>query len=618
MSGIAGFFQPSMDLTKEEGKWRAVLSEMNRAQKRRGPDGEGIYIEKGCGLAHVRLAGIELVSGYQPMIRQEGERKYTIVFDGEIYNVQLLREELKREGAEFQTTSDTEVLLLGYMNHGIDYVKKLNGVFSVALWDSKEETLYLCRDRLGVKPLFYTMVGENIVFSSEIKGLFAYPDVEPIIDREGICEIFALGPAKTYGKGVFHGIKEVLSGHILTIRRGEISEFPYWELKSVEHTDSMEETIERTEWLIRDAVTLQMGSDEPICTLLSGGVDSSLVTSICAEEMRKKGKILDTFSFDFKDNDKYFKSNHFQPSEDRPFVDRMVDYCKTNHHYLECNNDDLIENLFRTVDARDLPCMADVESSMLYFGSKVVKTAKVTLTGECADEIFGGYPWFHKKEMLEQDHFPWSRSMEPRQSLLREELIAGLPMQEYADAAYEKTIKETPTLFGESKEEKRRREIAYLNLKWFMVTLLDRMERTSMYSGLIARVPFADYRIVEYLFNVPWDMKYKDGVVKGLLRAAGKTMLPEEILYRKKSPYPKTYHPEYEQRLGALLKKELQKSDAPIRAFVDPKKLDQFLESPSDYGKPWYGQLMAGPQMLAYLLQVNYWIKKYHIKIRES
>lgn len=381
------------------------------------------------------------------------------------------------------------------------------------------------------------------------------------------------------------------------------------------HEDSYEETVEKTSWLLEDSVKKQMLSDIPISTFLSGGVDSSLVTAICAKELKKQGKVLNTFSFDFKDNKKYFKSNSFQPSEDRPWVDMMVDHCQTNHHYLECDNMELIDYLFKAVDARDLPCMADVESSLLYFCSKVVDINSVTLTGECADEIFGGYPWFHKKEAFEADAFPWSMSMEPRKTLLSEDVIRELHMEEYAHEAYHKTIMETPVLPGENSEEKRRREIAYLNLRWFMVTLLDRMDRTSMYSGLEARVPLADHRIVEYIWNVPWAMKCPDGIVKGLLRSAGAGMLPDEVLWRKKSPYPKTYHPEYEQLLGKRLQEVLADPNAPIRQLLDTKKVNDFVNSPSDYGKPWYGQLMAGPQMLAFMLQVNYWLEQYHIEI---
>lgn len=358
-----------------------------------------------------------------------------------------------------------------------------------------------------------------------------------------------------------------------------------------------------------------MLSDIPISTFLSGGIDSSLVTAICAKELNKQGKQLNTFSFDFTDNQKYFKANAFQPSQDRPFVEQMVKHCGTNHRFLECGNTQQLSCLYKAVDARDLPCMADVESSMLYFCSQVVTHNKVTLTGECADEIFGGYPWFHNQTVFETDAFPWSQNMEPRQTLLSDALIHDLHMEEYAHAAYEKTINETPLLAKESPVEKRRREIAYLNLKWFMVTLLDRMDRTSMYNGLEARVPFADHRIVEYVFNVPWQMKCPDGVVKGLLRHAGANLVPKEILWRKKSPYPKTYDPSYEKLLGLRLKEVLATPSSPIRTLLDFKKVKAFLDSPSDYGKPWYGQLMAGPQMLAYMLQVNYWLKKYRIRI---
>ena len=615
MCGIAGFFNPYVDHKTEEPKWISILDGMNHAQKQRGPDDEGTYLSPICGLAHVRLEIIDLVTGHQPLVKERLGRECAIVFNGEIYNMEELKAELLLEGVRFRTTSDTEVILEGYMLHGKDYIKKLNGIFAIALWDSASEELFLFRDRLGIKPLFYTMTGETLVFSSEIKGLFAYPGVEPELDREGLCEIFALGPAKSYGKGVFKNVLEVLPGQCITFDRISCTEEFYWKLESHPHEDSFEKTVEKTAWLVEDAVKKQMLSDIPISTFLSGGVDSSLVTAICAKELKKQGKVLNTFSFDFVDNNKYFKSNSFQPSQDRPFVEEMVRFAGTNHRFLECSNQDQLDCLFKAVDARDLPCMADVESSMLYFCSQVKEYNKVTLTGECADEIFGGYPWFHSKEAFQTHAFPWSVSMEPRQALLDESVIRELHMEDYARAAYEKTIHETPRLAGDTPEEKRRREIAYLNLRWFMVTLLDRMDRTSMYNGLEARVPLADHRIVEYIFSVPWEMKCPDGIVKGLLRHAGEGLLPKEILWRKKSPYPKTYDPAYEKLLGDQLKEVLAETNAPIRTLLDTKKVHAFLNSPSDYGKPWYGQLMAGPQMLAYMLQVNYWLEKYKIRI---
>lgn len=615
MCGIAGFCNLRGEFTKERNKWERLLARMNKVQKRRGPDDEGIFLSPHCGLAHVRLAIIDLLTGHQPMKKKTGGRTWTIVYNGEIYNMKELRRELQSEGAVFETESDTEVILTGYILHGETYIKKMNGIFAVAIWDEGEDTLYLFRDRLGIKPLFYTFLDNTLIFSSEIKGLLEYPGVKPQVDKEGLCEILALGPAKTYGKGVFRNIKEVLPGHRIRFSKDSLEEQAYWKLESRPHEDSYEKTVEKTAWLVEDAVKKQMLSDIPISTFLSGGVDSSLVTAICAKELKKQGKILNTFSFDFKDNRKYFKANDFQPSEDRPWVDKMVNYSQTNHHYLECDNMELIDYLFQAVDARDLPCMADVESSLLYFCSKVVDYNKVTLTGECADEIFGGYPWFHKQEAFRTEAFPWSSSMEPRKVLLSDDVIQELHLEEYAKQAYEMTIDETPCLEGEDAVERRRREIAYLNLRWFMVTLLDRMDRTSMYNGLEARVPLADHRIVEYIWNVPWQMKCPDGIVKGLLREAGAGKLPDEVLWRRKSPYPKTYHPEYEALLGQRLQEVLADPGAPVRKILDTGKVKKFIESPSDYGKPWYGQLMAGPQILAYMLQVNYWMETYGVEL---
>ncbi len=615
MCGIAGFFDAKADYTAAREKWQEVLREMNRSQKHRGPDEDGIYLRKNCGLAHVRLSIIDLSAGQQPMVRQSGGQEWAIVYNGEIYNMKQLRKELQEEGISFSTNSDTEVILAGCMEHGTDFVKRLNGIFAFALWDGGKQKLYLFRDRLGVKPCFYARRGSEVIFSSEIKGILRYPGMEARVDKEGLCEVLGLGPAKTYGKGVFQGVQEVLPGCYAECDGGEVKEHCYWKLESRPHEDSWEETAEKMQYLTEDAVRMQMLSDVPICTFLSGGVDSSLVTAICSRELKKQGKVLDTYSFDFKDNEINFKANAFQPSQDRPWVDRVKEYAGTNHRYLECRNEELYEYLFEAVEARDLPCMADVESSMLYFCRKVAKRHKVTLTGECADEIFGGYPWFHKKECFAADTFPWSMDFGPRTMLLKDEVERELPLEAYAKEAYYKTIAETPVLEGESREERRRREISYLNLRWFMQTLLDRMDRTSMHVGLEARVPFADHRIVEYAWNVPWDMKCHKGVVKGLLRAAGKEYLPEEILYRKKSPYPKTYDPAYERLVRRKMLEVTEDGNAPINALIDGKKVRKFMERPSDYARPFYGQLMAGPQLLAYLLQINDWLGKYRIRL---
>lgn len=615
MCGIAGFYNPHDHYLKEKEHYESVLQAMAERLRHRGPDDAGRWLSEHGGLSHARLAIIDLAGGHQPMVKSGSGQTFAIVYNGELYNTDELRQELMAAGYSFQTSSDTEVILAGYMEYGPDFVKRLNGIFAFAIMDTALNRLCLFRDRAGVKPLFYTVRGEELIFSSELKGILAYPGVKAQLDRRGLNEVFSIGPARTYGCGVLKDMEELLPGHYLICTPDGIRQQSYWKLVSRPHEDSYERTIEKTSFLVEDSVRRQMVSDVPICTFLSGGVDSSLVSAICAKELKKQGKRLTTFSFDFVDNDKFFRANSFQPSQDRPYVDQMVKFLDSDHHYLECGNLTQADRLFDSVLAHDLPAMGDIDSSMLQFCSMVKEHNKVALTGECADEIFGGYPWFHKKECFEAHTFPWTMDLAPRKALLDDSFLEYLDMDRYVLDTYERSVAETPVLAEDSPEEARRREIAWLNLRWFMQTLLNRMDRTSMYSGLEARVPFADHRIMEYVWNVPWDMKTRDGLVKNLLRQSGKGLLPDEILFRKKSPYPKTYDTAYEKLLVDRVREMMDDSHAPVMDFLDRKKLARFLTSPSDYGKPWYGQLMAGPQMLAYLLQVNFWLKTYHIEV---
>lgn len=387
----------------------------------------------------------------------------------------------------------------------------------------------------------------------------------------------------------------------------------YWALEARHHTDSYAETVEKVAFLVRDAIRRQMVSDVPVCSFLSGGLDSSVITAVASKLIEEDGGTLNTFSFDFSGNNRYFHANSFQPSRDRPYVDMLLPLMNVHHTYLECDEKELAEMLPDAVYAKDLPGMTDVDASLMYFCSLVKKQNKVALTGECADEIFGGYPWFYREDLLSADGFPWSHDMAARTSILRDDVVEGLDLAEYARRRYLDSVAETPKLPDESREEKRRREISYLNIRWFMQTLLDRMDRASMSYALEARVPFADHRIVEYLYNVPWSMKFSHGVEKGLLRDACEGLLPREILFRKKSPYPKTYDPLYEKILSEKFRTLLRDKAAPIHRLIDKERAERFLDSPKDYGKPWFEQLMAGPQMIAYMLQVNEWMTRYSV-----
>lgn len=615
MCSISGFFHPSSDYLNDEEFYQQILHRMMQSLQHRGPDSSGCLLSRRCGLAHTRLSIIDLKTGSQPMERRISGYSYQIAFNGEIYNLPDLKNDLLLQGWKFQTTSDTEVLLLAFLEYGPDFIKKVDGIFSFAIYDSRHETIYLFRDYFGIKPLFYTFAEDTLIFSSELKGLFCFPGIEAAVDSDGLNEIFSLGPARSPGNAVFKNIHELKPGYYLAYNRFGIHLTNFWRLSSMPHRDNYEMTIERTRFLLTDAIKRQMVSDVPICTFLSGGVDSSVVSAVCASELKKEGKPLTTYSFDFEDNDKYFQSNSFQPSQDAPYVKKMVEFLDSDHHYLFCDNEQQADLLYESVDAHDLPCMADIDSSLLYFCKEVSKHHKVVLTGESADEVFGGYPWFHKEEFLTGNTFPWTPFLDPRKKVLSDDLIRQLHMDEYVKRIYDQSVSEIPVLPRENETEANRRRIAYLNIRYFMQTLLNRMDRTSMHSGLEARVPFADKALVEYVFNTPWEMKAKDGVVKNVLRQSAKGLLPDEILFRRKSPYPKTYHPGYEQLLSDRLKDVLSSCNAPILELVDKERVLRFLDASKDYGTPWYGQLMAGPQMTAYLLQVNYWLKKYHVHL---
>lgn len=615
MCGIAGFCDYLDDFSNESYLWGTLARRMAARIKQRGPDSDGLHVSAHAAFAHARLAVMDPEHGTQPMTRILDGYRYTIIYNGELYNAAELKYELQGMGAVFQTQCDTEVLLQAYLHFGPGCAEKLNGIYAFAVDDGYRNQTFLCRDRFGVKPLFYTEVNGRLVFASEIKALFEYPGVSAVLDREGLCEVFGLGPARTPGAGVFRGIRELLPGNYGIFSREGFHTVPYFRLQTYEHTASYLETVHHVRELLEDIVARQMQSDVPLCTFLSGGLDSSVVTALAAEHCRRSGKTLSTYAFDFLGNDEFFSPTAYQPDSDIPWSQRVSELLGTSHQRLICGNEELAALLYDAVYARDLPGMADVDSSLLYFCRQVKKRHTVGLCGECADEIFGGYPWFHQESALKAPAFPWSPDLSLRESLLKPEIAAELQMPQYVQERYEESLALVPRLSGESAQEHRRREISFLNIRWFMATLLDRKDRCSMASGLEIRVPYADHRLVEYVFNTPWEYKCKDGVTKSLLRDAAHGLLPDEILGRKKSPYPKTHNPAYERVLKEWLSIVLRDPQQPIHQLLSEKTAVGLLRETFDYGKPWFGQLMAGPQLLAYLLQINFWLKKYDIEI---
>ncbi len=608
MCGIAGEINLQGAFTAER---LPVWQNMQECLRRRGPDDRDIYYDGQAALIHARLAVVDIAGGRQPMQLALPGRTLTLVYNGELYNTGELRQELLAAGHQFRGHSDTEVLLHGYAEWGDQVVERLNGIFAFAVWEQEQQRLFVARDRIGVKPFFFTRRGGTLLFASEIKSLLAHPLVRPEIDRRGLAEIFFIGPGRTPGCGVFRDVEELPAACCAVFDADGWRQRPYWRLEDKPHNDTFEQTVEKVRWLVEDAIHRQLVSDVPLGTFLSGGLDSSLISAVADKYYAERGERLQTFSVTYRDNEKYFVQSKFQPGSDEEFIRRMNDYLHAENHLVVLDTAELVDALFAAVEARDLPGMADVDASLLLFCRHIKQHVTVALSGECADEIFGGYPWYRDPEVRSRYGFPWAQSTAWRAGFLRPELAAEIDGAAYVDELYQQTLRDTDIRPGLSDEERRLREMMALNLHWFMQTLLDRKDRMSMYSGLEVRVPFCDYRIAEYLYSVPWTFKDWQGREKGLLREAMRGWLPEDILWRKKSPYPKTHNPAYMAAVSARLRALLDESTSPLLDFVRRDALEELLVS--NVQTPWYGQLMLTPQTIAYFLQIDHWLRHYGV-----
>lgn len=613
MCGITGWIDWEKDVTREP----EILQAMVATLAVRGPDDAGLYFSRHAALGHRRLSVVDLEGGKQPMRRCRGDRTYVITYNGELYNTLDLRWQLMARGYEFTSTSDTEVLLKSFIEWGPGCVERLNGIFAFGIWDEAEQSLFLARDRVGVKPLFYAERASSLIFGSELKAILAHPAIEPEVSAEGLAEIFMLGPARTPGHGIYRGIAELKPGYSATYTRRGLSFRRYWALESKPHEQDFETTLTMVRDIFEDAVKRQLVSDVPLCTLLSGGLDSSAITAVAARSYQKEGRErLHTYSVEYVDNDKFFQEHIFQPNRDAPWVRRVSDYFSTNHHEILLDTPELAGVLKSAARARDLPGMADVDTSLYLFSREIKKGATVGLSGECADEVFGGYPWFYREDMVWSDTFPWSPKPEIRLEWLCPELKNSDILRDYPRQRYQEALAEVPRLPGEDTEAARMREIFYLSLNHWMPTLLDRKDRMSMAFGLELRVPFCDHRLVEYVWNVPWAMKNYQNREKGLLRQALTGLLPGDVLWRRKSPYPKTHNPSFFEAVRSDLLGVLADPDSPLLSLLDVARIRIFAESDAARSPyPWFGQLMGGPQLMAYLIQVNAWLRQNKVKV---
>ncbi len=574
MCGITGWVAFDRDLTRDQ----TTLDEMTETMACRGPDARGTWATPHAALGHRRLAVIDIEGGAQPMTLATDDQQagtLALVYSGEAYNYTELRDELRRRGHRFRTDSDTEVVLHGYLEWGTAVAERLNGMYAFAIWDSRTEKLVMVRDRMGIKPFYYYPTADGVLFGSEPKAILANPLAERVVGLDGLREVFSF--SKTPGQAIWEGMREVVPGTVVTVDRNGVRETAYWTLHSRPHADGQTESVATVRELLDDIVRRQLVADVPRCVLLSGGLDSSTLTALAAGQLREQGETVRSFAVDFVGQTENFTADDLRPTQDSPYVHDVAEYVAARHSDIVLSSDELADPDVRraVIAARDMPTgLGDMDASLYLLFRAIRQHSTVALSGESADEVFGGYRWFHQPEVQRADTFPWvaaiSASAPNNESLglIEPDLLSALDLGGYVRDSYATAVAEVEALPGESEHERRMRVICYLHLTRFVRMLLDRKDRMSMAVGLEVRVPFCDHRLVEYVYNAPWSLKTYDGREKSLLRGAARDVLPASVAERVKSPYPSTQDPQYPLALQQQAKELLTETDSPVFALV--------------------------------------------------
>ncbi|MEV5880321.1 asparagine synthase (glutamine-hydrolyzing) [Streptomyces sp. NPDC052101] len=612
MCGITGWIDHTRDLSGQG----PLLTAMAGTMACRGPDGAGVWLSRHAALGHRRLALIDLEGGTQPMTAlppgqdADGTPPAVLLFSGEVYNHGELRGELARRGHAFRGRSDTEVVLRAYLEWGERAFDRLVGMYAFALWDTRTETLLLVRDRLGIKPLYWTRRGEGVLFGSEPKAVLAHPDFPAEVAAEGLAALFTVA-IKPPGAGVYRDLHEVRPGHVVRVDRTGVHHRRYWELTSAPHTDDLPTTIAEVRRLLADAVGMQLESDVPLVALLSGGIDSSALVGLAARSLAKDGAgRLATYALDFVGSETDFKADALHVSRDAPFVRAVADHVGTDHTDVTVETPSLVGELGPALRARDMPGVGDLDVSLLMLFREVRKHAAVALSGEGADDFFGGYPWFLAEAERPTDNFPWSAGVKDRNSQLSPQLREALDLDAYVADAYAGALAEVPRLDGESGVDRRLREVFHLQITRFLPFLLDRKDRMSMANGLEVRVPFCDHRLVEYLWNVPWHFKRTGGQEKGLLREAVADLLPEQVVRRPKSGFPFGHSPAYLEAVRQAVRTIIDDPAAPVLDLVNVPAVRAMVDSDA-----WFSGDFTPPPWLPRLIQLDLWLREYGVRV---
>ncbi|MFI8812573.1 MULTISPECIES: asparagine synthase (glutamine-hydrolyzing) [unclassified Streptomyces] len=609
MCGIAGWLDRDRDLTRETETVRRMADTLAR----RGPDDSGVWTAPRIGLGHRRLAVTDPEHGQQPMTAtgpDDGRDTAVVSFSGEIHNHRELRAELRARGHRFRTASDTEVILAAHREWGAEAITRFAGMFAYALWDIGTQTLYLGRDPLGIKPLYYAEHAGGVVFGSEPKALFASGLVRPEVDAEGLVDVFTVA-AKRPGDAVYRTIRQVLPGHILRFDHNGTTSHRYWQLVTAPHEDDQETTVATVRSLLDRIVAEQTVADVPLGALLSGGIDSSAITAIGASAMAAEGLgTLATYSVDFAGGEDDFTADALHVSRDAPFVRAVVDHVGTKHQEVLVEPASLLSESGIALRARDYPGVGDLDVSLYLLFREVRRHLTVALSGEGADDAFGGYPWFASEAERPSGGFPWSAGVKDRNAVLSPQLRPHLDLHERLESRYREALDEVPHLDGESGVDRRMREVYYLQHTRFLPFLLDRKDRMSMANGLEVRVPYCDHRLVEYVWNVPWRLKRLGGREKGLLRAAVEDALPTEVVHRPKSGFPVGQSPAYLESVRTAVSDMIEDPGSPAMELLDADTLRAMVRN-----QDWVNGTFTPPPILPRALQLNEWLTAYDVQV---
>jgi asparagine synthase (glutamine-hydrolysing) len=614
MCGIAGWVDFERDLSAESSTVRSMVAMLAN----RGPNAEAVWAGQRVVLGYRRLPVIDLPGGGQPMFAEEDGRLLAVlVYNGETYNFWSLRQRLTMLGHRFRTASDTEVVLHAYLEWGEHCVERLEGMFAFAVWDLRRAELLLARDRLGIKPLYYAPRHRGVLFASEPKALLAHPLVEPVVDAEGLAEL--LGYVSTPGHAVYRGIQEVPPGCVVRVRDGAICERRYWSVPVREHSDDWDVTVATVRGLLEESVTAHLVSDVPLCTLLSGGLDSSAIVAVAAKTLAA-GERPRTFAVDFEGHAERFREDFWHQAPDGPYASEVAEYVGADHEPVVLNTADMMDPVVcaAALRAQDLPRqIPDMDRSLYLLLRAVRQRSTVALMGEAADELFGGYQSFHDPTLIDSSNYPWvTMGLRVAPSgmgtgLLDAALLRRLDVPGYCAGRYVEAIAEMPSLEGETELERTMRRVAYVHLTRWMPLLLERDDRLSMAVGLELRLPYCDHRLVEYVFNIPWAMKTADGREKSVLRAAVADLLPDSVLRRRKSPFPVTQDPDYGRVLREQLAAVASDPGSPARPLLDTTATAELLGS----GDPIPVEGWGDRRNVEMILQLEAWLRHYRVRL---